>query len=171
MYEKLGFKPQYELTRFAGSLSEGANSPSTPQVRAVQRSDYESILGLDREVTCTDRQKFLLRLFGEQPDDVRLFERDGEIEGYLAQRAGSDEIQIGPCIAATDAGRSLLFDVCRRLAGRHVYLDLPNTNELAVPFAKAVGLTPQRTLLRMCRGSQVVDDCARLWASSGPELG
>jgi len=38
------------------------------------------------------------------------------------------------------------------------------------PLGRA-GLAPQRQLLRMCRGEGVNDDVARLWASSGPELG
>jgi GNAT superfamily N-acetyltransferase len=171
MYEKLGFLLQYELTRHAGSLSENSDSPSMTNVRPARRSDYESILALDQDVTHTDRRKFLLRLFDEQPDGVRVFERDGRIEGYLAQRAGSDAPQIGPCIATNEAGQLLLTDASRRLVAQRVYMDAPNSNKDAAQFAKLAGLVPQRTLLRMCRGTQVSDDCQRLWASSGPELG
>jgi GNAT superfamily N-acetyltransferase len=171
MYEKLGFARQYELTRYAGLLSEISDSPSITSVRPARRSDYESILALDREVTRTDRRTFLLRLFDEQPDDIRVFDRCGQIEGCLAQRAGSDAIQIGPCIAATEAGRPLLAEASRRLVGRRVYLDVPTANEPALRLAKSIGLVAQRTLTRMCRGTQVYDDCERIWASSGPELG
>jgi GNAT superfamily N-acetyltransferase len=171
MYEKLGFVPQYELTRFAGSLSEIPDPPVMTNVRPARKSDYESILALDRDVTRTDRRKFLLRLFDAQPDDVRVLERDGRIEGFLAQRAGSDAPHIGPCIARIEAGQALFADACRKLAGRTVYVDAPDSNGAAAKFAKHAGLAPLRVLLRMCRGTQVNDDCNQLWASSGPELG
>jgi GNAT superfamily N-acetyltransferase len=171
MYEKLGFATQYELTRYAGALLETPDLQSAANFRLAQQSDYESILSLDRDVTRTDRRKLLLRLFEEQPDDVRVFDRGGEFEGYTAQRAGSDATQIGPCIAATEVGQPLLAEACRRLVGRRVYLDIPTANEPAVHVAKSMGLVTQRTLTRMCRGTPVNDDCERLWASSGPEFG
>ncbi len=171
LYEKLGFSPQYELTRYDGRLTNVNVSPQPRYVRTAKEEDLESILELDREVTRTDRRKFLLRLFGKRPQDLRIVERDGRIDGYTVLRTGSDATQIGPCVAATDAGEWLLADACRRLVGQRVFLDVPCSNDAAVRFAESMGLVPQRTLTRMCRGVQIDDDCARLWASSGPELG
>ena len=171
LYEKLGFIPQYELTRYDGQLTAAKPLLQLRHVRTAQQNDYESILELDRELTHTDRRKFLFRLFGERPDEVRVIVRGGRIDGYATLRAGSDAIQIGPCVAATDAGEWLLADACRRLVGHRVFLDMPCSNDAAVRFAESIGLVSQRRLTRMCRGVQVNDDCARLWASSGPEVG
>jgi hypothetical protein len=130
-----------------------------------------AILALDSSATATHRSKFLSRLFAEEPAAVRVFEHDGQIAGYLTVRRGSDAMQLGPCIAMTDeAGGALVADALRRYAGSRVYWDLPSSHA-AAQLAKSAGLSPQRQLLRMCRGAVVNDEVAKLWASSGPELG
>jgi ribosomal protein S18 acetylase RimI-like enzyme len=175
VYEKLGFLPQFSLTRYAGALAVEARPPAssnTPQTpaRIARRDDFDAILALDRSVTRTDRRKFLLRLFSERPD-MQLVERGGNVEGYLAVRHGSGALQLGPCIASADGGERLLRDACHRREGERVFLDVPLSHEGAVRFAESAGLVAQRTLTRMCRGDNVCDDVTRLWASSGPELG
>jgi GNAT superfamily N-acetyltransferase len=176
VYEKLGFVPQYELTRYAGTLDLRSCHPharpaTQASLRVARQQDYEAIFAFDYSATNTDRQKFLARLFHERPAQVYVVDREGRIEGYLTTRQGSAALQLGPCIANDEAGESLLSDACRRLAGAHVYLDIPRSHDRAVRFARSAGLEPQRTLTRMCRGDEVCDDVTQLWASSGPELG
>jgi GNAT superfamily N-acetyltransferase len=174
LYESLGFVPQYELTRFAGLAGPlGLPPAATSQViRVALSSDIPNILTLDASATGTQRGKFLSRLFSEEPAAVRVCEHRGQIAGYLTIRRGSDAVQLGPCIAETDeAGSALLTDALSRYAGSRVYWDLPSRHLPAAQLAKSAGLAPQRQLLRMCRGEAVNDDVARLWASSGPELG
>jgi hypothetical protein len=78
---------------------------------------------------------------------------------------------LGPCIANAEAGERLLNDATRRLAGAHVYLDVPSSSDPARRFAERSGLVIQRTFMRMCRGVAMNDDVTQVWASSGPELG
>ena len=175
LYERLGFVPQYSLTRYAGTLPKvrgwAISSSALHNVRAAQREDHAAILALDADATETQRDRFLLRLFEEQPDEVRVAEYKGRIEGYLTVRHGSDALQLGPCIAAAGAGELLLADALERFAGQQVYWDLPAGHAAAGRLAQAVCLASQRQLLRMCRGDWMNDDVGRLWASSGPELG
>jgi GNAT superfamily N-acetyltransferase len=174
LYERLGFVPQYPLVRFGGTLSFDAPLAEAHIDREVIHAaevDYAAILKLDQAITGTDRRKFLHALFGERSEDVRIVKRDRELEGYLTVRPGSDALQIGPCIATADAGESLLADTAHRYAGRRIYVDVPASNMAAVHFSEQIGLAAQRTLTRMCRGVDVVEDTTRLWASSGPELG
>lgn len=141
-------------------------------VRVAELDDIARILPIDHSVTTTRRNKFLLRLFAEQPNAVRVAEADGQIRGYLTVRFGSDAIQLGPCIAETSAaGGSMLTDAMSRHAGSRVYWDIPSSHSAAVALAQSAGLVLQRQLTRMCRGEQVNDEVAKLWASSGPELG
>lgn len=174
LYESLGFVPRYELTRYAG-LAGPVGLPPLPTshvVRIAHSSDIPGILTLDDSATGTQRGKFLSRLFSEEPAAVRVCEHHGLIAGFLTTRRGSEAVQLGPCIAETDdAGSALLTDVLRRYAGSRVYWDVPSCHLAAAQLAKSAGLLPQRQLLRMCRGKAVNDDVARLWASSGPELG
>ena len=173
LYESLGFVPQYELTRHAGVVGTiGSPSSASVAVRVASSTDWPAILDVDSVTTGTHRGKFLSRLFSEEPAAVRVVEHHGQIVGYFTIRLGSDAVQLGPCIAATDeAGGNLLVDALSRFAGSRVYWDLPSSHLAAAQLAKSAGLAPQRQLLRMCRGEGVTDDVARLWASSGPELG
>ena len=172
LYESLGFVPQYELTRYAGIAGSTSAVAISPKVPTAKPEDVAAILMIDHSATGTRRDKFLLRLFAEQPDAVRVAEVDGQILGFLTIRTGSDAIQIGPCIAETSvAGRALLTDALSRYAGSRVYWDLPSSHSAAIALSQSAGLTPQRQLTRMCRGENVNDDVAKLWASSGPELG
>lgn len=172
LYESLGFVPQYELTRYAGMASATSAASISLAVRIAGPTDFAEILAIDYSATSTRRDKFLLRLFAEQPDAVRVAEVNGQIAGYLTTRLGSDAIQLGPCIAeSAKAGKALLSDALMRYAGNRIYWDLPSSHSEATSLAHSAGLTPQRQLTRMCRGENVNDDVAKLWASSGPELG
>jgi GNAT superfamily N-acetyltransferase len=176
LYESLGFVPQYELTRYAGiagPVDSSSSYASTARVvRIANSNDLPGILSLDASSIGTHRDKFLSRLFTEEAALFCVCEHHGQITGYLTVRRGSDAIQLGPCIARTDeVGSDLLTDALSRYAGSRVYWDLPSSHVTAIQLAKPAGLVPQRQLLRMCRGEVVNDDVARLWASSGPELG
>jgi GNAT superfamily N-acetyltransferase len=174
LYEKLGFQPQYELQRFAGALqpSSGAADASRPiSVRQAMPVDYPRLLELDRRATKLDRRKFLLRWFAERPALVFKAEAEGALCGYLATRAGSGAVQLGPCIADAQAGAQLLAHACQKLAGEQALIDLPTERAGAAQLMASAGLTPQRSLLRMCRGAALEEDRALFCASSGPELG
>ena len=174
LYERLGFLPQYGLVRYGGTVSFDTPLDAAQFDREVIHAaelDYAAIVRLDQSTTGTDRRTFLHALFDERPEEVRIVQHYREIEGYITVRQGSDALQIGPCIATAGAGTALLADVAHRYAGQRVYVDVPVSNMAAVRCAEQMGLTAQRTLTRMCRGVDVVEDTARLWASSGPELG
>jgi GNAT superfamily N-acetyltransferase len=171
LYEKLGFVAQFEVVRYAGALPHDVAAEVGMALRTVADSDHVKLFELDRSVTYTDRRAFLERLLREHPDDVRAAIADGRLAGWLALRHGSRAVQIGPCIAIGVAGQALLVDAAWRLAGQRVCVDVPRENEPAVAVVERLGLAPQRTLTRMCRGRQIVEDVGRLWASSGPELG
>jgi len=174
LYEKLGFRPQFELARYAGVLPaavDDALGEKRLAARTAQRPDIERIVNLDRGITGTDRRQFLVRLFDEKPDPLRVVESLGEIAGYMTVRCGRCASQLGPCLGSADACPALLADAATTLAGQTVFVDVPMSNSPAVEFTQSVGLKVQRTFVRMCRGRAVQEDIARLWASSGPELG
>jgi GNAT superfamily N-acetyltransferase len=168
LYEQLGFAPQFLLERWAGVLPPDDSAPDARVVKA-SAEQWRTLAALDALVTRTRREKLLLALFAEQPDEVRMIEDAGEVKGFLAVRMGAQAVQLGPCLG--EAGRPLLEDACRRHAGRRVYLDAPADNERVRELAQARGLAVQRTLTRMCRGEQVVEKVGLLWASFGPEKG
>lgn len=168
VYEKLGFAPEYRLTRYQGIAPEGAEPAHAAQ---GGERDYPDIIAFDSEMTSTPREKMLGRLFRESPQGVRLLRRDGRVEGYVSLRRGVNATQIGPCIATPAAGEPLLCDALSLCAGLPIFIDIPCDNAPAVELAERCGLRAQRQFMRMCRDEPVHDQPASIFASSGPEKG
>src|SRR5262249_17724740 len=61
LYELLGFRAEYVLTRHAGVLAATAE-PASPEIEPFRVEITEEILELDRRITGADRSKFLRRL-------------------------------------------------------------------------------------------------------------
>jgi len=169
LYEKLGFLPQFALSRYEGKLPEG---PAVDTVASASTADHAAIHDLDQRVASTDRRRLLRCLFAEDSTSVRIVRRDGNLEGFVASRPGARALHIGPCLATTlTAGRALFTDVCHRFGGRFVYVDVPAEHRQAAATVAGLGLTVQRPFLRMCRGARVEEPIDLLWAAFGPEKG
>jgi predicted N-acetyltransferase YhbS len=169
LYESIGFRVDFHLDRHAGILGgdevAGESRPAGP-------ADLGAIAAVDRSATGTDRRILIDRLVRDNPSEcLAAGPIGGPIRGFVLWRPGSSAVQIGPCIAEPDAGRALLDDAGRRLAGRRVIVDIPTENVDAVAWAEKADLKASRELWRMTRGEPVVEDLSRLWASSGPEMG
>lgn len=168
VYEKLGFVPQYALTRYEGRPAQagppGRVTPSTPEM-------LSKIVEFDFQVTGTHRAKMLARLFDEFPEAMHVVEEGGEVKGFVTCRRGANATQIGPCLAEPAAGRVLLRHALSRYAGESVFVDVPRDNAPAVEMVETAGLRVQRHFMRMVRGEPVSDNVSALWASSGPEKG
>lgn len=169
LYESLGFAVDFPLHRYAGIARE---SDPGEGIRAGHIEDLPLLADLDRAATETDRRALLDRLVHDNPLRYLVVgPRGGPIRGFALWRPGSSADQLGPCIAEPDEGRPLLDEAARRLAGRPILVDIPGHHSEAVAWASGMGLRPTRAFWRMTRGEAVVEDPARLWASSGPEMG
>jgi GNAT superfamily N-acetyltransferase len=169
IYEKLGFRAEYALARYAGVLRPHRAASG---VEALPRGLLPEISFIDEAITQAYRDRFLCRLYEEFPDTFRLVRQDGTVAGFLAARPGANALQIGPCLAGGEtAGGLLLADATERYDGQRAFIDVPLPNESARRAVEALGLTVQRELLRMGRGEPMDECVAALWASSGPEKG
>ncbi len=169
LYERLGFRVDYRLARYEG-IPGNDEAPFAGPVRAAQPEDMDDLCQFDQTVSGTDRRKFLKRLYDEQPEEVRILREGGRLRGYVIARAGARAWQLGPCLADED-GAMLLDDVWCRHEGQRIYLDVPADHIAATRWARERKLQMQRPLVRMSRGPRVREGLARLWTSSGPELG
>ncbi len=168
VYEKLGFEPEYPLTRYEGKVARTGSRCHTIEATAAMVPD---LIELDRRMTGTDRAKLLTRLFDDMPQAVRVLQAAGKLEGFVTMRPGASATQIGPCIASPQAGPVLLADALNRCAGQEVFVDVPCDHVRAVTTLEASGLKVQRHFMRMVRGEPVCDHIEGLWASAGPETG
>jgi ribosomal protein S18 acetylase RimI-like enzyme len=175
LYDKLGFVVEYELSRYEGVLKSDLTStlqaaPATGRPAQANSEDLPDVIRLDHATTGADRSKFLIRLFSEEPEAIRVI-RSPQVIGFLASREGTCARQIGPCLGTPEAGLPLMIDAASRYAGSRVYIDIPIQNQAAIDMAKGLGLSVQRRLVRMRRGQPVRERTDYIWASSGPELG
>lgn len=168
VYEKLGFRAEFELIRYEGVLPTRSPSPS---VAPVSLDDLPAVFEVDRRVTNTDRSRLLSQLFHETPDLFRCVKGASSVAAFVAARPGSRAWQIGPCLGEPAGCRELLRDAAHRRAGQPVFLDVPVANEPAQQFAREMGLHMQRTLLRMGRGITIKERLDLFWSSFGPEKG
>ncbi|GIW80627.1 MAG: acetyltransferase [Gemmatales bacterium] len=168
LYERNGFVPQFQLTRFEG-VPRSAASFAKPIVGLAEANDL--LCAFDATATRTDRRK-LLKALGQEAS-VRWFAQveNNDLRGYLALRPGALAWQIGPAIAMPESGEALFQTAWSALEGQRVFVDIPAGNSQAVACAQSAGLSPQRQLLRMCRGEWICENISQLWASSGPEKG
>ena len=180
VYEKLGFVPEYPLTRYMGIAPVGCAvhtfslEEHTSLERCAQhtlRFSTDQIAAFDCRMTATPREKMLARLFGESPDLTRVWDREGQLEGFITGRRGANATLIGPCIATARAGPALLIAALDCCAGQPVFMDVPRDNAPAIEIAEKSGLSIQRHFMRMCRGERIKDHVEAIWASSGPEKG
>jgi hypothetical protein len=178
LYVKLGFVPQFQVARYAGSVLADAAAAvherlsHGPGVLLPAVDEHiEEIVNLDQDATSTDRRSLLLALCDEYRDEVRVVIHERRVIGYLVSRPGATARQIGPCVADASAGERLLSDAVARHAEESLYIDVPLDNAPAVSCMESLGLAVQRNLTRMSRGGSVVEDTSRLFASSGPEKG
>lgn len=184
IYEKLGFAVEYTLTRFGGILRERRGEGQTWSggvAEVAVPDDLPEIAALDWAVTATPRGRLLTYMMKHQPEAFHVVRGPEGIIAYAGCRPGARAWQIGPCLRGGrfstcrsvehDACTTLLNAVVARLAGKPVFIDVPDDNGSAAAWATSAGLTPQRPLTRMGRGPRVHEQIERLWASFGPEKG
>jgi GNAT superfamily N-acetyltransferase len=169
VYEKLGFRVEYELARWEG----------VAPVRGLHRGTVlagpdhvEAIAELDKELTGTSRLRLIECLFRQQAGAMRVTVGPEGLLGYAGWREGSLAAYIGPVMAlSAEIGQELADAMLAACPGRPVFVDVPCDNGPATGCAQSCGFTVQRPLIRMVCGEPIADRLACLWASSGPETG
>lgn len=168
IYERLGFVEQYRIDHYEGTLPMAAEGAG---ITDASIDCWDALMDLDEQITRTNRRRLLTRLFEEHPRGVRFIRLGPHGGGYCISRPGKKTIRLGPCIATAEAGPFLLADAWQRHAGQSIALDVPAGNAAAKQWVESHGLTVHHSLMRMCRGTPVVEQVESLWASSGPEKG
>lgn len=171
VYERLGFQPQFELSRWGGIPIE--SSQETTSLPRIQRHDFveqERLFELDRLGTGTNRTKLLQRLLTESAPDVAC-DSDGRAEAFITRRPGRLSTQIGPAIGSSDQCQELLSRELEAHRGQPVIIDIPVDRTDLNTIAERAGLEVKRTLLRMYRGEPVIENPQWFQISSGAELG
>jgi ribosomal protein S18 acetylase RimI-like enzyme len=175
LYEKMGFRSEYEIERW--TLRRSANAD--PQSSASQLPEplsndcWHAICTADRKDFGADRSLLLKSLHADAPDLATAISNAGTLQGYAFARRGSFADHLGPWVS-TDARatRQLLQSFLERSTREFLIVDCLKANIAAGNLLKSFGFAVARPLTRMYRGpnhypGHPEDFCAIL----GPEFG
>ena len=174
LYEKLGFRSEYEIGRWTRRQPPGAAKPSLAGVReSASPALLESICEFDRQVFGADRSGLLMSLHEEAPELTVGILKDGTLAGYALGRRGSFADHLGPWMAFDpDTARQLLESFLAGSSRETQIADCLNAHAATGDLLKSFGFSYSRPLIRMFRGSNDYPGRPELLcAILGPEFG
>ncbi len=167
VYRPLGFEPLFGLARWQGA---GAGRAGTPAgIRPMRQEDLTAVAAIDAGAFGA-RRSFLLDNFFRRAPHLAFMTESGD--GFALARPGRIATQIGPIVAADEAGAVALLGTALDAAAGPVFLDLCDRwNGLAREMERR-GFTVQRPFLRMALRHRVpFGDTAHTFVVAGPEFG
>jgi ribosomal protein S18 acetylase RimI-like enzyme len=174
LYEKLGFRSEYEIGRWTRRQPAGAAKPSLADVReSASPALLESICKFDRQVFGGDRSGLLMSLHEEAPELTLGILEDGTLAGYALGRRGSFADHLGPWMARDpDTARQLLEAFLAGSSRETLIADCLSAHPATGDLLKSFGFSYTRPLVRMFRGSNDYPGRPELLcAILGPEFG
>jgi GNAT superfamily N-acetyltransferase len=161
LYEKLGFRPEQPVERWAR-----AGSTDLPQLGLPSDASPSKNLWIDdHRAFGMDRSMLLQRL-------ARRHAPFSMARSYLLIRSGRLTGYVGPCVADAPAtARTLIGSALATASPGGWSWDLLPENVNAVALARELAFTPRRHLLRMVRGKDLRGKEDSIYAIAGFELG
>jgi len=153
VYEKMGFVPEWTITRMINTEFVHKNKSIESMAEPVWEDDMAEICKLDAQVFGVDRSCLLRRLMREYPDLAFKIVYDGKITGFCFGRNGHKYRQIGPIVSRNSLEAFEIFKaaaVCR--GDSSLVIDVIDANTDFVEAMKHIGFIAQRSLLRMFKG-------------------
>ena len=174
LYEKLGFRAEYEIGRWTRQQPRGAAKlPVTGVRESASPALLDSICEVDRLVFGADRSGLLKSLHDDAPELTAGILKAGTLAGYALGRRGSFADHLGPWMAFDlDTARQLLASFLAGSSRETQIVDCLKANAVSGDLLKSFGFSYSRPLIRMFRGSN--DYPGRpdlLCAILGPEFG
>ena len=159
IYEKLGFKEEYALSRWGGHSKQLSDCSAQKGTWPQETLDHEAF-GVNRQEYFHKLSKDSLHTLNWRTGFGMI--RDGSIKKYL-----------GPIIAKNqETGRALVTNLLNTIpSSTLIFWDIPEDNLPAVQLAEELNFRRDRSLLRMSIGKHVSSNPNLQWAISGPETG
>jgi GNAT superfamily N-acetyltransferase len=174
LYDTLGFKDEYNLSRYQLALCERDNQPA-PALTCYKISpdDINRITSYDGEIFGAPRPVILQSLFRMGKTYAWILKTGGQIKGYCLGRPGSNFEQVGPIIAVDkETACSLLLHALDQCHGKSVVVDVPDDHKAFRLFVESIGFTIQRPYIRMYLGRHDYPGKPEFqYAIAGPEIG
>jgi ribosomal protein S18 acetylase RimI-like enzyme len=171
VYVPLGFRDEYEVTRYEGVAPAGCTLPAgVTQLTAVDCADLSE---LDARALGAARPAVLADLSRRNPDLCFALRDGSNLAGGLIAREGTSALQLGPWLARDANSAALLLQAFfHRVPGRRIFLDVPDPNVAGRELLQRHGFTVQRTFTRMFLGPNAhPGEPALVFGTSGAEKG
>ena len=154
VYKKLGFVPEWTMTRRQGPGKGDASSLNGMflPVRNLRDADWEAVEAIDKTVLGVSRGT-LLRGLAQHSLRSLVWPSKGRVVGWGLLRVGSTLDHLGPVVCPDNEGAlSLVHELLAGAKNPSVFWDVPDGNPAAVSAAEGLGFAPLRTLTRMRLG-------------------
>ena len=168
LYERLGFVPEWTLTRHqAASLK-----PAPHATRAITEADWPAIERIDGKAFGLARAR-LLRAFAQNSRATLVWPAEGPLQGFGMLRPGAHSDYLGPVVCGSAPGaQSLIESLAPAAENRSVFWDVPSQNAIANSLAQQLGFTGIRPLTRMRLGPNTMpSNPAAQLAIADPSVG
>jgi ribosomal protein S18 acetylase RimI-like enzyme len=171
VYVPLGFRDEYEVTRYEGAAPAGIARPEG--VTALAEAASDEIAALDARALGAARPAVLADLAGRNPELCFALHDGSQLAGSLVAREGDSALQLGPWTARdTQTADRLLQAFFHHVPGRRVFLDVPDVNTSGRELIVRHGFTVQRSFTRMFLGENAhPGEPALVFGTSGAEKG
>lgn len=168
LYERLGFKAEYEIERCVLRRSVGEAAPAP-----VPGDDFDAIAAIDRDAFGADRSEILRSVADAAPELVLPAGQGGSLRGYALGRRGSLADHLGPWIGREEqTARVVLESFLERSRRETIFVDVVRDNRCARGLVSEKGFEFSRPLTRMHRGKNSTPGRPdRVCAILGPEFG
>ena len=176
VYEKLGFKPEWNLSRWERPSNGVSGKPVLKETTPFSPEELKPLHQLDDQAFGVSRNHLLLEFRLQNPPFIKTTQNAENTNAFGFIRRGDIALQMGPIVASSDeAFQQLIENIAHeKLQDRssRFFWDIPDQNKTATNWAKQNGFRIQRTLTRMYLGSNNTPGNPLMqYAIASPELG
>jgi GNAT superfamily N-acetyltransferase len=167
-YERGGFKPAYRDLRYQG-IASGRRSD---RVILLTPADHGAIEAFDRAFVPAPRNAFLEAWLTQPGAYIAGIRENGNLVAYGVARPCRVGYKIGPLFAQTpDRAEDILADLCARIEGQQVQIDIPEPNAAALEIAERFHLSMSFGCVRLYHGPDPLLPVARIFGVTSLEFG
>jgi len=178
LYEKLGFVPEWTLTRSLNpnpNLNQSQPPPpaaASSETRELADADWDAVEQIDAAAFGAPRSG-LLRSLARHSVKALVWPAGRPVAGWGLLRAGANADYLGPVTCPSPEGAiALVIDLLHGTGTRPAIWDVPDGNKAAKAAAQRFGFAPTRSLTRMYLGPDAPGHNPRAqFAIADPALG
>ncbi len=175
VYVKFGFTEAYEIQRMTvpSISSKKLKYPKDDSIRPIAPSDIANICAYDATAFGAYRNELIEFLFLNNRKKSFVVEKEGEIEGFVLGRRGSNYYHVGPLMASSlENAKLLILKVLHEPEFQPTLLDIVSDKKEFIECLKDLGFSKKRYFIRMNKNDNLASEqLGNQYLIAGPEYG